>query len=121
MGEGTTAIQGKMILHSGHMMECVHSVAMVFSHFSTWLWGDARSIFHPVFPQILRTYVKLHMGYTTVITAYASTEPKTTTTEAAAEAEAFYILFQATISNTPKKDRVIIVRDFNAHVGADTE
>ena len=36
-------------------------------------------------------------------------------------AEAFYTLLQATVSNDPKKDRVIIVGDFNARVGADTE
>ena len=84
-------------------------------------WEEAGSVFHPVSPQILRTRVKLHMGYTTVIAAYAPTEPKTSTTEVATEAEAFYTLLQATVSNAPKKDRVIIVRDFNARVGEDTE
>ena len=48
------------------------------------------------------------MGYATIIAAYASMEPKTTTTEAANEAEAVYTLLQATVSNAPKKDRVIM-------------
>ena len=61
------------------------------------------------------------MGYATVITAYAPTKPKMATTEPATEAEAFYTVFLATVSNTPKKDRIIIVGDFNAHCGADTE
>ena len=60
------------------------------------------------------------MGYATIITAYAPTEPKTITTEAATDAEAFYTMLQAIVSNAPKKDRVIIVGDFNACVGADT-
>ena len=121
MGEGTIAIKDKMILHSGHTVRCVHSVAVVFSHHATQLWEDAGSVFHPVSPRILRTRAKLHMGYATVIAAYAPTGLKMTTTEAATKAEAFYTLLQATVSNAPKKDRVIIVGDFNARVGADTE
>ena len=61
------------------------------------------------------------MGYATVIAVYAPTEPRTTTTVVGNEAEAFYTLLQATVSNAPKKDRVIIVGDFNARVGADSE
>ena len=121
MGEGTTAIKGKMILHSGHTGRHVHSVAVVFSRRATRSWEDTGSVFRPVSPQILRTCIKLHMRYATVIAVYAPTEPKMTTTEAATEAEAFYTLLQATISNAPKKDRAIIVGDFNARVGADTE
>ena len=74
-----------------------------------------------VSPRILRTCIKLYMGYATVIAAYAPTEPKIITTEAATEAQAFYTLLQATVSNAPKKDRVIIIGDFNACIGADTD
>ena len=109
MGKGTTAIKGKMILHSVHTVRCVHSVAVVISHDALRLWKDAGSVFHPVSPQILRICIKLHMRYTTIIAAYAPTEPRTTTTEAATEAEAFYTLLKATVSSAPKKDRVIIV------------
>ena len=61
------------------------------------------------------------MGYVALIAGYAPIEPKMTTTEAATNAEAFYTLLQATVSNAPKKDRVIIVGDFNACIGADAE
>ena len=103
-----------MILHLGHMVKHVHSAAVVFSCHATRSWEDAGSAFHPVSPQILRTQVKLQWGYAIVIVAYAPTE-------AATEAETFYTLPQATVSNTPNKDRVILVRDFNACVGANTE
>ena len=103
-GEGTTAIKGKMIPHSGHTVRHVHGVAVVFGRRATRSWEDAGSVFHPVSPRILRTRVKLHMRYATVIAVYAPTEPKMTTTEAATEVEAFYTLLQATVSNAPKKD-----------------
>ena len=121
MGEGTTAIKGKMILHSGHTVRCVHGVAVIFSHGATRSWEEAGSVFHPVSLQILRTHVKLHMGYATIISAYAPMEPKMTATEAATEAEVFYTLLQVTVSNAPKKDRVFIIGDFKTCIGADTE
>ena len=65
------------------------------------------SILYP--PRILRICIKLHMGYTTIIAAYAPTEPRITTIEAATEAEALYTLLKATVSKAPKKDRIIIV------------
>ena len=110
-----------MILHSGHTVRHVHGVEVVFSRRATQSWEEAGSVFYPVSARILRTHVKLHMGYATIIAVYVPTETKTTTTEAATEAEAFYSLPQATVSNAPKKDRVIIVGDFNARVGANTE
>ena len=102
-------------------MRRVHSITVVFSRRATRSWEDAGSVFHSVSPRILRTRIKLHMGYATVTAAYAPTKPKMSTTEAATEAEVFYTLLQATVSNTPKKDRVIIVGDFNTSVGVNTE
>ena len=44
----------------------------------------------------------MYMGYATVIAVYASTELKTTTTEAATDAEVFYTVLQSTVSNAQR-------------------
>ena len=53
--EGTTAIKGKIILHLGHTVRCVHGVALIFSCHATRSWEETESVFHPVSLRILRT------------------------------------------------------------------
>ena len=76
------------------------------------------SILYP--PRILRICIKLHMGYTTIITAYAPTEPRTTTTEAATEAEALYTA-KSHCLQSPKEGQSHHCRDFKGCDGTDTE
>ena len=59
------------------------------------------------------------MSFVSVIAVYAPTNPISSTADAATPSEEFYNLLQSTLSLVPQNDLLIILGDFNAHVGGD--
>ena len=67
---------------------------------------------------ILRLRLKCHMSYMTVVAVYAPTNPPNSTSEAVGPSEAFYDQLQSSLFSIPSSD-LVILGDFNAHVGSD--
>ena len=54
-----------------------------------------------------------------IISIYAPTNPTDSTSESAQPSEVFYGQLQSTLSSVPPSDLLVIMGDFNAHVGSD--
>ena len=55
----------------------------------------------------------------TVVAVYAPTNPPNSTSEAVGPSEAFKDQLQSTLSSVPSSDLLVILGDFNAHLGSD--
>ena len=69
--------------------------------------------------RILRTRIKTHFGYASIIAIYAPTNPTSANGETVSDE--FYKQLQSTLAAVPTRDMVIIMGDFNARVGSDNE
>ena len=81
-------------------------------------WEAAGSVFHPVSEQIICIHLKCHLSYIIVVAIYASTNPSSSTTEAAAPSDTFYNQLQSVVSDVPPRDMLLVLGDFNARVGS---
>ena len=82
-------------------------------------WEAAGSVFHPVSEQIICIHLKCHLSYIIVVAIYASTNPASGTTQAAAPSDTFYNQLQSVVSDVPPRDMLLVLGDFNARVGSD--
>lgn len=96
-GQGVSKIGSYNILHSGTTSAHVHGVAVILSPRAAPSWEAAGSVFLPVSERIIRTQVKVHLGYATIIAVYAPVNPSNITSDARAASEAFYHQFHATL------------------------
>ena len=120
-GHGVSQLDGTVIIHSGMAeSEPQHrrrGVAVVLEKRAASAWRLAGSEFTPVSERILRTRLKSHTGHVSVIAVYAPTN------EAGNEEETkkFYQALQDCVSETPKRDMLLVMGDFNARVGNDAD
>ena len=54
-----------------------------------------------------------------MVAIYAPTNPSSSTSQAAAPADAFYDQLQSVVANVPSRDMLLVLGDFNARVGSD--
>ena len=89
---------------------------MVLEKCAASAWRLAGSVFTPVSENILRMQLKSHTGHVSVIAVY------TPTNEAGNEEETkkFYQSLQECVSKIPKRDMLLVMGDFNARVGNDS-
>ena len=107
------------ISHSGSPSNHVCNVAIALSPRACSSWDAAGIIFHPISERIiicLKTHLSL--SYASVFAIHAPTNPVSTNVEASVQSDNFYDLLQDTLSSVPPRDMVIILGDFNAHVGS---
>ena len=118
-GHGISRLDGSTIMFSGMAPEDRHNrrrgVAVVFSERATSAWQTAHSKFVPVSERILRTRLKSHTGFLSLIAVYAPTNEHGNE----ADTESFYHSLQAEIASVAKQDMLLVVGDFNARVGND--
>ena len=65
--------------------------------------------------------LKSQVSYSTVISVYALINPVSSTSEAQKPSEDFYNQLQSVLASIPPTDMVIVLGDFNARVGTDTD
>ena len=65
--------------------------------------------------------LKSQVSYTTIVSVYASINPVSSTSEAQKPSEDFYNQLQSVLASIPPTDMVIVLSDFNARVGTDTD
>jgi len=120
-GHGVSRLEDTTIVYSGMAKEGSHNrrrgVAVLLSKRASFAWEAANSVFVPVSDRILRIRLKSHTGFMSIIAVYAPTnEPGNE-----ADTEAFYHSLQSVVSQVPPQDMMLLVGDFNARVGNDTE
>ena len=105
----------------GHTCACMELqyIYVALSHVYS-SWEAAGSVFSPISERILSIRIKTHLSYATIIAVYAPTNPTNPTSEACVPSDSFYDNLQATLSSAPQKDMIIIMGDFNARVGSDS-
>ena len=85
---------------------------MVLEKHAASTWRLAGSEFTPVSERLLRIRLKSHTGHVSVIAVY---EPMKL------ESRKFYQTMQDFVSNTPKRDMMLVMGNFNARVGNDAD
>ena len=118
-GSGVSSVCDSTFLHSGSPSSHTHGVAVILSLRAKAVWDAAGCVFQPVSEHILRLRLKCHMSYMTVVAVYAPTIPPNSTSESVGPSEAFYDQLQSSLSSIPSSDLLVILGDFNAHVGSD--
>ena len=77
-------------------------------------------MFKPISDRIMYIRLKSHLLHTSVVAVYAPTNPVSSTSEAQKSSEDFYDQLQSVMTSIPPTDMVIVLGDFNARVGTDT-
>ena len=119
-GHGITQIQSCTILHSGSDSSHTRGVAIALSPHARSSWEAAGSVFKPINDRIMYIRLKSHLSYTTVFAVYAPTNPVSSTSEANQSSEDFYHELHSVLATIPPTDMIIVLGDFNARVGTDT-
>ena len=119
-GHGITHIQSCSILHSGSDSSHTSGVAIALSPHARSTWEAAGSVLTPVNDRIMHIRLKLHLSYATVIAVYAPTNPVSSTSESNQPSEDFYYDLHSVLATIPPTDMIVILGDFNARVGTDT-
>ena len=119
-GHGITQIQSCTILHSGSDSSHIRGVAIALSPHARSSWEAAGSVFKPINDRIMYIRLKSHLSYTTVYAVYAPTNPVSSTSEANQSSEDFYHELHSVLATIPPTDMIVVLGDFNAHVGTDT-
>ncbi|MDA8003247.1 MAG: endonuclease/exonuclease/phosphatase family protein, partial [Alphaproteobacteria bacterium] len=119
-GHGITQIQSCTILHSGSDSSHTSGVAIALSPHARSSWEAAGRVFTPVNDRIMHIRLKSHLSYTTVIAVYAPTNPVSSTSESNQPSEDLYNDLHSVLATIPPTDMVVILGDFNARVGTDT-
>ena len=117
-GHEVTKIGSLTILHSGTSLTHVHGLAIILSPRAAAFREAAGSVFLPISERIIRIWVKMHLGYATIIAVYAPVNPPNGTSEARAPSDAFYEQLHLTLASAPSRDMTLILGDFNARVGS---
>ena len=77
-------------------------------------------MFKPASDRIVYIRLKSHLSYTTVLSVYVPTNPVISTREANQPSEDFYNQLISVLASIPSTDMNVILGDFNARVGTDT-
>ena len=116
-GHGILQLNGTTTMYSGmpeHQAQNRRKgVAIALSENATAAWRAAKAEFNPISERLLRTRLKMHSGFVSVVAVYAPTNEEGNEEEA----ERFYAELQEVVCDVPKRDMLLILGDFNARVG----
>ena len=102
-GHGILQLNGTTTMYSGmpehEVQNCRKGVAVVLSANAPVAWRAAKAEFHPVSERLLRTRLKMHSGFVSVVAVYAPTNEEGNEEEA----EKFYAELQEVVCDVPKK------------------
>ena len=118
-GSGVSSVCDLTILYSGSPSSHTHGVAIIPSPHAKDVWDAVGCVFQPVSEHILRLRLKCHMSYIAVVAVYALTYPPNSTSVAVGPSEALYDQLQSALSSIPSSDLLVILDDYNVHVGSD--
>ena len=113
-----TKIDSCIIFHLGSSSSHVHGVGIVLSPRAYGSWEAAGSNFVAVSERIISIRVKVHFAFATIFAVYAPANPSSGTQEASAPSDSFYDQLQVAVASVPDRDMIIVMGDFNAHVGS---
>ncbi|CAF5004451.1 unnamed protein product, partial [Rotaria sp. Silwood1] len=115
---GTKSIGNDTLLYSSlssvNKTRSTHGVAILLDKKATSHWKQSGSEWQAINETIIKVRLKYTPINITIIAVYAPVNPSNKTM--AANSEKFYMDLQETMNGISKKDMIVLMDDFNAHV-----